>query len=105
MYLFKSLIKCGKCNSAYIHMRQGNNSFYICNRYKKGLGCVRDTIKESEILWLVERHFHMTEKEYELTNQCMKSLITSIIVKNKDEFIINYKDNSQSIMSPTLIHS
>lgn len=104
MYLFKSLIKCGKCNSAYIHIKQGNNSFYICNKYKKGLGCERNTIKESEILWIVERHFHMTDAEYELTNESMKHLIDNIIVRH-DGFIVNYKDNLQSIMSPTLIQS
>ncbi len=104
MKLFRSLIKCENCNSSYIHLKQGSNSFYICNKYKKGLGCKRNTIKESEILWLVERHFHMSDTEYDLTNQSMKSLIDNIIVRH-DGFIINYKDNLQSIMSPLLIQS
>jgi len=96
MNIFKGLIKCKLCNKNYNYKNDRGVIYYICSGYKNYGSdfCKGQRIKVDDLIYLVQKHCEMKNKEYELTNKSMKSLIKVINVYANENMEIIWMDKN-----------
>ena len=95
--LFKSLLKCSNCNYTFRARKERNHIKYRCsNRLKNGINsCSNDSvITEEELIYHTKKQFELYEKDFNLDNEYLKTVIKDIIVQPNNNYMINYKNKS-----------
>ena len=83
-YKYAGLIYC-ECGSKFRSLNERGKNKYVCLNYAIKRSCQRNILVESDIDYLVEKHFP-------------KSEVKKITVYS-DKVIIQYQDGTQSLMS------
>jgi hypothetical protein len=92
MYLFKGKIICGNCKGRFRGKSQRDKRVYICTNHSKDSSvCERFIIHESDLINIITSHFQSDVIDLDL--------IESIEAKSPT-VKINYKDGTQSVLSP-----
>jgi hypothetical protein len=92
-YLFSGIIKCKNCGGNYRGRKERSHKGYICSTYNNYPDkCSRFVVREENLIEVIKSHFGSDELTI--------SEIHSIEVYTNDKkIVINYSDNSQSILS------
>ncbi len=97
--IFYKLIQCSQCNNNFRYIKDRSIPKYICGGYaRKTSNCKRISIKEEDLLRIIEAYHFKNRLEFIPTHDFIKQIVDKIYV-SEEEIKIVYKNGEESKIS------
>ena len=98
MYLFRSKVKCMKCQQNLRGKLERNKQVYICSMYsKKSTECIRYVVREKDLVDMVEGHLKL--RGVEIEEELSKYVKVIEVTPNVGYKIYYHNDPTHSVLS------